>query len=292
VYFSYPNYEEGYIFYMNAFIHSPRKRVGFTLIELLVVIAIIAILAAILFPVFAQARAKARQITCVSNVKQIAIAQMMYLQDYDETFVPYQSTAVCPWPDVCGTGVVTVTYLYLTQPYSKSNLYAQCPDAKRLTRAPGTPERLWREGRLGYGMAWPIPGGNPATDGAIANPSLASLDAPADHIMVGDAVCDGVNSLQFVYNPFGGYMGHLTSPFAPAEYAVGSTTNPAPWHQRPEGRHNGLVSIAFCDGHAKAMPFDKVYPMKEEVCKSGNGQSCSTTAITATSKPDMWKLWK
>src|SRR6266852_4197702 len=65
---------------------STRKRNGFTLIELLVVIAIIAILAAILFPVFAQARAKARQTVCLSNVKQIGLGMMMYTQDYDETY--------------------------------------------------------------------------------------------------------------------------------------------------------------------------------------------------------------
>jgi prepilin-type N-terminal cleavage/methylation domain-containing protein len=59
---------------------------GFTLIELLVVIAIIAILAAILFPVFAQAREKARQSSCTSNLKQISNATMMYLQDYDKRF--------------------------------------------------------------------------------------------------------------------------------------------------------------------------------------------------------------
>jgi prepilin-type N-terminal cleavage/methylation domain-containing protein/prepilin-type processing-associated H-X9-DG protein len=62
------------------------KRRGFTLIELLVVIAIIAILAAILFPVFAQAREKARGITCISNLKQIGLALLMYVQDYDEKF--------------------------------------------------------------------------------------------------------------------------------------------------------------------------------------------------------------
>jgi prepilin-type N-terminal cleavage/methylation domain-containing protein/prepilin-type processing-associated H-X9-DG protein len=66
-----------------------RRSQGFTLIELLVVIAIIAILAAILFPVFAQAREKARAIACLSNCKQIATAQLMYMQDYDEQF--------CPW---------------------------------------------------------------------------------------------------------------------------------------------------------------------------------------------------
>jgi len=63
-----------------------RRSAGFTLIELLVVIAIIAILAAILFPVFAQAREKARTATCISNLRQIGLANLMYVQDYDEHF--------------------------------------------------------------------------------------------------------------------------------------------------------------------------------------------------------------
>jgi prepilin-type N-terminal cleavage/methylation domain-containing protein len=70
----------------------PRR--GFTLIELLVVIAIIAILAAILFPVFARAREQARKASCTSNVKQLGLAWMMYVQDYDETFPPNNSTNV------------------------------------------------------------------------------------------------------------------------------------------------------------------------------------------------------
>src|SRR5438132_4694500 len=69
----------------------PRRHAGFTLIELLVVIAIIAILAAILFPVFAQARDKARQASCISNMKQISHAMQMYGQDYDETLFPYRT---------------------------------------------------------------------------------------------------------------------------------------------------------------------------------------------------------
>ena len=65
-----------------------QRRNGFTLIELLVVIAIIAILAAILFPVFGQAREKARQTACFNNLKQIGLAYQMYAQDYDEAIVP------------------------------------------------------------------------------------------------------------------------------------------------------------------------------------------------------------
>lgn len=69
------------------------KKSAFTLIELLVVIAIIAILAAILFPVFAQAREKARQATCISNLKQLGLASMMYSQDYDENLVMLENSS-------------------------------------------------------------------------------------------------------------------------------------------------------------------------------------------------------
>jgi prepilin-type N-terminal cleavage/methylation domain-containing protein/prepilin-type processing-associated H-X9-DG protein len=96
------------------------KTKGFTLIELLVVIAIIAILAAILFPVFAQAREKARQISCLSNEKQIGLASVQYVQDYDETFPDGQPSA----PGAYG-GFGWAGQLY---PYVKSLAVYVCPD--------------------------------------------------------------------------------------------------------------------------------------------------------------------
>ena len=94
---------------------------GFTLIELLVVIAIIAILAAILFPVFARAREKARQTSCLSNLKQLGLAWTMYAQDYDEQF-PFDAYIGNPHPMLC-------TGLY---PYVKNRNIFYCPSAQAL----------------------------------------------------------------------------------------------------------------------------------------------------------------
>ncbi len=96
--------------------HKPR---AFTLIELLVVIAIIAILAAILFPVFAQARESARQTSCLSNMKQIGVGLMMYEQDYDEQYPPSQ----------IGTGTAIVSWPTLMFPYIKNEQVFVCPSA-------------------------------------------------------------------------------------------------------------------------------------------------------------------
>jgi len=94
---------------------------GFTLIELLVVIAIIAILAAILFPVFAQAREKARQITCASNMKELALAFLMYDEDYDETYP-------MAFNDGIGAGLPGARWQTCILPYIKSNGVFGCPD--------------------------------------------------------------------------------------------------------------------------------------------------------------------
>ena len=101
-------------------------RRGFTLIELLVVIAIIAILAAILFPVFAKAREKARQSSCASNMKQIALGIMQYCQDYDEKFFNH-----CGMPRVGNTsdGFPEHCWPYCVAPYIKNTQVFMCPSA-------------------------------------------------------------------------------------------------------------------------------------------------------------------
>ncbi|MBC8102106.1 MAG: DUF1559 domain-containing protein [Cytophagales bacterium] len=111
---------------------ASRRAVAFTLIELLVVIAIIAILAAILFPVFAQAREKARQTACVSNLRQIGTAFLVYSQDYDD---------VCPRLLWGGSPIMTTcSWPTIIQPYMKSVEIFRCPSytAEPLGVTPGT----------------------------------------------------------------------------------------------------------------------------------------------------------
>jgi prepilin-type N-terminal cleavage/methylation domain-containing protein/prepilin-type processing-associated H-X9-DG protein len=169
-----------------------RKR-AFTLIELLVVIAIIAILAAILFPVFAQARDKARQASCLSNAKQLGLALQMYVQDYDETFFAQAS-----WGEIAELGAGSWGPSYLSYirwptahlPYIKSQQVFQCPSDKDRQRgyypAPGIDWGGTVPFPMSYGPnlhLFAMDYSNPAK--AV---SLASITRPAEFIALAEAV--------------------------------------------------------------------------------------------------------
>ncbi|MBI5835199.1 MAG: DUF1559 domain-containing protein [Armatimonadetes bacterium] len=139
------------------------RRRGFTLIELLVVIAIIAILAAILFPVFAKAREKARQSSCTSNMKQMGLGFMAYVQDYDETFPQSYTGAL--------VGTTTVTWDTQLSPYIKSSQILACPSDSET----GRPNITFYGGptRRSYGMAH-----------NVMSTNLAAIPAPASAALV------------------------------------------------------------------------------------------------------------
>ncbi len=196
------------------------KRSGFTLIELLVVIAIIAILAAILFPVFAQAREKARSTTCLSNFKQLGTAVTMYVQDYDGAY----PLAWYPGDDY-GFDVALF-------PYVKSYQVYECPSNKVTPRFwPG-----YKKNGLG-----PIPGSY-AMNGDLAARSAGSLRAgltesavqnPADTIMMTE-IWDTRKAAK-----------------AGPEHEIFTNTKNDVCERIPFKIHQGGSNYNFADGHAK-----------------------------------------
>jgi prepilin-type N-terminal cleavage/methylation domain-containing protein/prepilin-type processing-associated H-X9-DG protein len=202
------------------------SRRGFTLIELLVVIAIIAILAAILFPVFARAREKARQSSCQSNLKQLGLGMMMYAQDYDErmTYRYYRLNPSVAGGPAWDTG--------LLQPYLKNTQVNICPDT--LSRS------------YGYNVDY------------LQGTALAAIASPAETCMICDIKrnTSGLYGDVFVSRPsrFG------TPPTMPStdedQYAVSGDSAS---YIRPMGVHNGGCNICWVDGHVKWMKNDAWY---------------------------------
>lgn len=231
---------------------------GFTLIELLVVIAIIAILAAILFPVFAQAREKARAASCLSNTKQVSLSLMMYTQDYDERYVLnnqgfWQSDA---------KGSYLNTWIELLAPYIKNVQVWVCPDASassglytsygRTASGYILNQVYWADANLGQLFEHSI-NGAPAI--------IASVDAPATTVFAADGgACPTttyngttMNGTQWdpeqLVNDGGIYVQPTATPY-PVIRCV--------YQGAIIGRHNGGANVSWMDGHSKFMRIDSL----------------------------------
>jgi prepilin-type N-terminal cleavage/methylation domain-containing protein/prepilin-type processing-associated H-X9-DG protein len=223
-------------------------RKGFTLIELLVVIAIIAILAAILFPVFARAREKARQTSCLSNMKQIGLGLMMYVQDYDEYMPGFKIHYIGGNSDTRGDG-----WYDSLEPYVNNEQIAICPSGRY--PEPSTYGRGDMPNSSGYwGRELDASYGVPAQDSVCRDalgtlgtmfssyyppgPNLAEVTNPADTVMVFES---NSNWTQQTSGYGRNNSGELLS------------INAAGTRGRQTFRHNMQMNVAFADGHAKSV---------------------------------------
>jgi prepilin-type N-terminal cleavage/methylation domain-containing protein/prepilin-type processing-associated H-X9-DG protein len=213
--------------------HKTQRARGFTLIELLVVIAIIAILAAILFPVFAKAREKARQTSCLSNLRQLGSALQQYTTDYDGRFPPsWGASNAWNW------GTHWPTQLY---PYSKNHQIYDCPTSP--AKVGNTPQDLVTV--LEFSGTGP-PGlyeGNYIVnyDGLVygARQSIAGgIPRPAETVAICEGWFGGVSWASNTWENFTMFMG------VRADLGdLGAAAAP---------RHNGMMNVTMVDGHAKA----------------------------------------
>jgi prepilin-type N-terminal cleavage/methylation domain-containing protein/prepilin-type processing-associated H-X9-DG protein len=217
-----------------------RQKSAFTLIELLVVIAIIAILAAILFPVFAQAREKARQTMCLSNAKQIGVACMMYVQDYDETYFTQ------PWPGGCpDVGYFTIDttqprqhFATLLYPYIKNAGVFDCPSYKGVNYVASY--ALWNCGDPTKTKIVPLSDYG-VNENVISTPrTLASFAEPASVgvIFENNYIYSGPNVCLRTSTDSTGRWYFIESKAAGVDYYGAA-------------RHQGGANFVYVDGHAK-----------------------------------------
>jgi prepilin-type N-terminal cleavage/methylation domain-containing protein/prepilin-type processing-associated H-X9-DG protein len=205
-------------------LHRTREK-GFTLIELLVVIAIIAILAAILFPVFAKARESARNASCTSNLKQLGLAIAQYANDYDNTMVSGGGTN-WPGPNLANS----MQWQWVIQPYAKNTMILRCPSQ---------PQRHV----VAYGVNNVCTSADPAGRGI----SESAILEPAETVLLGETnCCNGTN--------VGATPANINIAIQGGDYTLWDDWNRYASANANDHlpRHNGRNNFLFCDGHVKS----------------------------------------
>lgn len=213
------------------------KRGGFTLIELLVVIAIIAILAAILFPVFMNAQARAKQGACLSNVRQLAVAFTRYCDDHNGRFTPYAQNIP--------TGRLAPDWVYWME---NIQVYVR---NKNVFICPSRPKGTFSCQYLGYGLNYYYLGspyvGQPGYNGIM----LSEIKTPSRTVFLTDARGRKIMGGE-PEGPYGAYIySDLVCPYSLV------SSDPDKTYQVSDC-HNGGANVAWCDGHAGWMIYSKI----------------------------------
>jgi prepilin-type N-terminal cleavage/methylation domain-containing protein/prepilin-type processing-associated H-X9-DG protein len=273
-----------------------QRRRGFTLIEILVVIAIIALLAAILFPVFARVRENARRASCQSNMKQLGLAIIQYTQDYDECFPAGFDNSSSPSSGVTGIGWAANIY-----PYAKSAQVYICPDDNRKTILD-----LGGPNLVSYGINGNLT--NPNGDFSVWNARLSHLNAPAKTIMLfeagmnGDYLTTPIPASNHTYgsvacwgwSTYGhnactlqignwrgayatGYIGGC--PGAITSDPPKQSTNQGNTYVSETGRHFDGANWLMADGHVKWLKADRISGGVAAATSTTAGAPCDSTAL-------------